>query len=45
MFAKLAKVMERKDNKTFINVKTNWISMLAPAIRMMNKYQTLLVKL
>jgi hypothetical protein len=44
-FLKLAEVMETKGNKILRNIKTRWISMLAPSIRVMNEYRTLIAKL
>jgi hypothetical protein len=44
-FCKLAEVMETKGLKILKNIKTRWISMLSPAIRAMNEYRTLLVKM
>jgi hypothetical protein len=44
-FLKLAEVMETKGLKILRNVKTRWISMLSPAIRIMNEYRTLLVRM
>jgi hypothetical protein len=44
-FCKLAEVMETKGLKILRNIKTRWISMLSPAIRAMNEYKTLLVKI
>ena len=44
-FVKLAEVMETKGLKILQNVKTRWISMLAPTVRVMNEYRTLLVKM
>jgi hypothetical protein len=38
-------VMETKGLKILHNVKTRWISMLDPFIRVINEYQTLLVKM
>jgi hypothetical protein len=43
-FLKLVEVMETKGLKILINIKTRWISMLAPTVRVMNEYRTLLVK-
>ena len=43
-FLKLAELMETKGLKILRNIKTRWISMLAPAVRVMNEYRTLLVK-
>jgi hypothetical protein len=37
--------METKGLKILKNIKTRWISMLSPAIRAMNEYRTLLVKM
>jgi hypothetical protein len=44
-YVKLAEVMETKGLKILKNIKTQWISMLSLAIRVMNKYKTLLVKI
>jgi hypothetical protein len=44
-FYKLVEVMETKGLKILRNIKTRWISMLSPAIRAMNEYRTLLVKM
>ena len=44
-FQKLAEVMHSKGLKILKNVKTRWISMLSPAIRVMNEYRVLLVKM
>jgi hypothetical protein len=44
-FCKLVEVMETKGLKILRNIKTRWISMLSPAIRAMNEYKTLLVKM
>jgi hypothetical protein len=43
-FLKLVEVMETKGLKILRNIKTCWISMLAPVVRVMNEYRTLLVK-
>jgi hypothetical protein len=44
-FLKLAEVMETKGLKILRNIKTRWISMLGPSVRVMNEYCTLLVKM
>jgi hypothetical protein len=44
-FYKLVEVIETKGLKILRNIKTMWISMLSPAIRAMNEYKTLLVKM
>jgi hypothetical protein len=44
-FTKLAKIMETKGNKILCNVKTQWISMLSLAKRIMVEYITLLLKM
>jgi hypothetical protein len=44
-FLKLAEVMETKGLKILRNIKTRWISMLGPSVRVMNEYHTLLVKM
>jgi hypothetical protein len=44
-FVKLAELLESKGNKILRNIKTRWLSMLAPAVRIMNEYRPLLVKL
>jgi hypothetical protein len=41
---KLAELMETKGLKILRNIKTRWISMLVPTVRVMNEYRTLLVK-
>jgi hypothetical protein len=43
-FLKLVEVMETKGLKILRNIKTRWISMLAPAVRVMNEYRMLLLK-
>jgi hypothetical protein len=42
---KLAELMETKGLKILRNIKTRWISMLVPTVRVMNEYRTLLVKI
>jgi hypothetical protein len=42
---KLVDIMETKGNKVLHNIKTQWISMLNLAKRMMVEYRTLLVKM
>jgi hypothetical protein len=44
-FVKLAEVLETKGLKILRQVKTRWLSMMSPAIRMMNEYKTLVVKM
>jgi hypothetical protein len=44
-FTKLAEVMQSKGLKILKNITTRWISMLAPAVRVMNEYKVLLVKM
>jgi hypothetical protein len=44
-FLKLAEVMETKGLKILRNIKTQWISMLSPVVRIMNEYQTLIIKM
>jgi hypothetical protein len=42
---KLAEMIESKGLKFLRNIKTKWISMLAPFKRMFEKYETLVVKM
>lgn len=44
-FQKLAEVLHSKGLKILKNIKTRWISMLSPAVRVMNKYRVLFVKM
>jgi hypothetical protein len=44
-FVKLTEIMETKGLKILRNIKTQWISMLGPFVRVMNEYRTLLVKM
>jgi hypothetical protein len=44
-FIKLAEVLQTKGLKILKQVKTRWLSMLSPAIRVMNEYRTLVVKM
>ena len=44
-FVKLAELMQSKGLKILKNVKTRWISMLSPAVRVMSKYRPLIVKM
>jgi hypothetical protein len=44
-FVKLAEVLQTKGLKILKQVKTRWLSMMSPAIRVMNKYRTLVVKM
>lgn len=44
-FTKLAKFLETKGGKILHNVKTQWISMLALAKRLLQEYKTLVVKM
>jgi hypothetical protein len=44
-FVKLAEFLESKGNKILRNFKTQWMSMLAPTIQVMNEYRPLLVKM
>ena len=44
-FPKLAEVMHLKGLKILKNIKTRWISMLSPSVRIMNEYRVLLVKM
>jgi hypothetical protein len=44
-FVKLAEVLEMKGLKILRQVKTRWLSMMSPAIRVMNEYRTLVVKM
>jgi hypothetical protein len=44
-FVKLAELLNSKGNKILRNIKTRWLSMLAPAVRIMNEYRPLLVKM
>jgi hypothetical protein len=40
-FVKLAEVLETKSLKILRQVKTRWLSMMSPAIQVMNEYRTL----
>jgi hypothetical protein len=42
-FVKLTEVLQSKGLKILKNVKTRWISILSPAVRVMNEYKVLLV--
>lgn len=44
-FVKLAELMQSKGLKILKNVKTRWISMLSPAVRVMSEYRVLIVKM
>jgi hypothetical protein len=44
-FVKLVEVMETKGLKILRQVKTRWLSMMSPPIRVMNEYRTLVVKM
>ena len=44
-FIKLAELMQAKGLKILKNVKTHWLNMLSPAVRVMNEYRVLLVKM
>jgi hypothetical protein len=44
-FVNLAEVLETKGLKILRQVKTRWLSMISPAIRVMNEYKTLVVKM
>jgi hypothetical protein len=44
-FAKLAKIMETKGNKTLQNIKTRWISMFSLVKRVLSKYCTNIMKM
>ena len=44
-FQKLAEVMNSKELKILKNIKTRWISMLLFAIKVLNEYNVLLVKM
>jgi hypothetical protein len=44
-FVKLAELLNSKGNKILRNIKTRWLSMLAPVVRIMNEYRPLLVKM
>jgi hypothetical protein len=44
-FVKLAEVLETKGLKILRQVKTRWLSMMSPAIKVMNEYRTLVVKM
>ncbi|CAM6083703.1 unnamed protein product [Calypogeia fissa] len=44
-FVELAEMVETKGNRTLRNVKTRWISMLAPLKLIMQEYKTLIVKM
>ena len=43
-FVQLAALLDSKGNKILRNVKTRWLSMLAPAVRILNEYRPLLVE-
>ena len=42
-FQKLADIMHSKGLKILRNISTRWISMLSPAVRVLNEYRVLLV--
>jgi hypothetical protein len=42
---KLANLMETKGNKVLRNVSIRWVSMRSPALRVLSKYKTLIVKM
>jgi hypothetical protein len=44
-FVKLADFLETKGNKILLNIKTRWMSILAPVVRVMNEFKPLLVKM
>ena len=44
-FVKLAEVLETKGLKILRQVKTKWLSVMSPAIKVMNEYKTLVVKM
>jgi hypothetical protein len=44
-FTKLVEIMEIEGQKAIRNVKTRWISMLAPLKRVGKKYKTLIAKM
>lgn len=44
-FVKLAELMQSKGLKILKNIQTRWISMLSPAVRVLNKYRVLIVKM
>ena len=44
-FVKLVELMQSKGLKIAKNIKTSWISMLSPSMRLMNEYRPLLVKM
>jgi hypothetical protein len=44
-FQKLVEVMQAKGLMILKNIKTRWISMLSPSVRVMNKYKVLLLKM
>jgi hypothetical protein len=44
-FVKLVELLNSKGNKILRNIKTRWLSMLAPTVRIMNEYRPLLVKM
>ena len=44
-FVKLAELMHSKGLKILRNVKTRWINMLSPAVRVMSEYKVLVVKM
>jgi hypothetical protein len=45
VFEKLAETLQSKGLKILKNVTTCWISMLSPAVRVMNEYKVMLVKI
>jgi hypothetical protein len=44
-FIKLAEFFESKGNKILRNIKTRWLSVLAPTVRVMTEFKPLLVKI
>jgi hypothetical protein len=44
-FTKLARIMELEGLKVVRNIKTRWISMLAPFIKVGKEYKTLIAKM
>lgn len=44
-FVKLSEVIQIKGLKILKNIKTRWLSMLSPIVRVMNEYRMLLMKM
>ena len=44
-FVKLAELLNSRGNKILQNIKTRWLNMIGPAVKIMNEYMLFLVKM